>query len=85
MISRFFRPFSACAKHARIKCVTGYLFRPLGMAIMLSLVFPNFSQGATLPGAVFANGGAAFQPGEWETRGDFIQFFDRDLTNGQNK
>jgi hypothetical protein len=55
------------------------------MAIMLSLVFPNFSQGATLPGAVFANGGAAFQPGEWETRGDFIQFFDRDLTNGQNK
>jgi hypothetical protein len=56
----------------------GTLFWPLGMAILLSLAFPNFSQGATLSGTVYVdlNGDGAIEQGDWGVRKAVIQLFD---------
>jgi hypothetical protein len=77
--SKLFRPLSACAKHARIRCVIGCLFWPLGMAILLLVTFPVFSQGASISGTVFVDldTDGVYKAGDWGVRGDTIQLFDQ--------
>jgi hypothetical protein len=59
----------------------GCLFRPLGIAILLSLIFPLVSFGADLSGMVYfdrdANG--AFATGDLGIRFDLIQLYDQSL------
>ena len=82
MNSKLFRPFSACARHARNRFAFGHLIWPLGMAIMLSLAFPIVSQGASLAslsGTVFVDRdlSGVFKTDDWGVRSALIQLLDQ--------
>jgi hypothetical protein len=79
--SNLFRPFSACAQHARTRFALGYLIWPIGMAVLLALAFPNTSLGislASLSGTVYVDtdGDGAIKNGDWGVRGALIQLLD---------
>jgi hypothetical protein len=61
--------------------VLGCLFRPLGIAILLSLIFPLVSFGADLSGMVYfdRNADGAFAAGDLGIRFDLIQLYDHSM------